>query len=42
MLKEVEDNPEDYANITVLPIAYGDDLPDKFTTENIDDYKDLF
>ena len=33
MLAEVEDNPEDYANVTVLPIAYGDDLPDKSTTE---------
>ena len=33
MLKEVEDNPEDFANVTVLPIAYGDDLPDKSTTE---------
>ena len=33
MLKEVEDKPEDYKNITVLPIAYGDDLPDKSTTE---------
>lgn len=33
MLREVEDNAEDYANITVLDIAYGDDLPDKSTTE---------
>ena len=33
MLKEVEDNPDDYANIKVLDIAYGDDLPDKSTTE---------
>ncbi len=33
MLKEVDDHPEDYKNITVLPIAYGDDLPDKSTTE---------
>ena len=33
MLKEVEDNPEDFANVTVMPIAYGDDLPDKSTTE---------
>ena len=33
MLKEVEDKPEDYANIKVLDIAYGDDLPDKSTTE---------
>lgn len=33
MLKEAEENPEDYANITILPIAYGDDLPDKSTTE---------
>lgn len=44
MLKEVEDNPEDYANITVLPIAYGDDLPDKSTTEAqamLQNYPDL-
>ena len=33
MLREVEDKPDDYANITVLDIAYGDDLPDKSTTE---------
>ena len=33
MLKEAQDHPEDYANITILPIAYGDDLPDKSTTE---------
>ena len=33
MLKEVEDHPDDYANIKVLDIAYGDDLPDKSTTE---------
>lgn len=33
MLKEVEDHPDDYKNIKVLPIAYGDDLPDKSTTE---------
>lgn len=44
MLKEVADNPEDYANITVLPIAYGDDLPDKSTTEAqamLQNYPDL-
>ena len=44
MLKEVEDNPEDYANITVLDIAYGDDLPDKSTTEAqamLQNYPDL-
>lgn len=44
MLKEVEDNPEDYANITVLPIAYGDDLPDKSTTEAqamLENYPDI-
>lgn len=44
MLKEVEDKPEDYANITVLPIAYGDDLPDKSTTEAqamLQNYPDL-
>lgn len=33
MLREAEDKPEDYANIKILPIAYGDDLPDKSTTE---------
>lgn len=44
MLKEVEDHPDDYANITVLPIAYGDDLPDKSTTEAqamLQNYPDL-
>lgn len=44
MLREVEDNPEDYKNITVLPIAYGDDLPDKSTTEAqamLQNYPDL-
>ena len=44
MMKEVEDNPDDYANITVLPIAYGDDLPDKSTTEAqamLQNYTDL-
>lgn len=33
MLKEAKENPKDYANITILPIAYGDDLPDKSTIE---------
>lgn len=33
MMKEAEENPDDYANITILPIAYGDDLPDKSTSE---------
>lgn len=33
MLKEVEENPDNYKNIKVLPIAYGDDLPDKSTSE---------
>jgi len=33
MMREYEENPEDYKNITVLPIAYGDDLPDKSTSE---------
>jgi len=33
MLLEAKENPEDYANIEILPIAYGDDLPDKSTTE---------
>ena len=44
MLQEVEDKPDDYANITVLPIAYGDDLPDKSTTEAqamLQNYPDL-
>ena len=44
MLKEVEDHPDDYKNITVLPIAYGDDLPDKSTTEAqamLQNYPDL-
>lgn len=44
MLKEVEDKPEDYANIEVLPIAYGDDLPEKSTTEAqamLQNYPDL-
>ena len=44
MLREVEDNPEDYKNIKVLPIAYGDDLPDKSTTEAqamLQNYPDL-
>lgn len=44
MLREVQDNPKDYANITVLPIAYGDDLPDKSTTEAqamLQNYPDL-
>ncbi len=33
MLKEAEEHTDDYKNITILPIAYGDDLPDKSTTE---------
>jgi len=33
MMREYEENPEDYKNITVLPIAYGDDLPEKSTSE---------
>ena len=33
MLLEVEEHPEDYKNIEVLDIAYGDDLPDKSTSE---------
>lgn len=44
MLREVEDHPDDYKNITVLPIAYGDDLPDKSTTEAqamLQNYPDL-
>lgn len=44
MLKEAEDKADDYANITILPIAYGDDLPDKSTTEAqamLQNYPDL-
>lgn len=33
MRKEVEENPEKYKNITLLPVVYGDDVPDKSTTE---------
>lgn len=33
MMREYNENPEDYKNIEVLPIAYGDDLPDKSTSE---------
>lgn len=43
-LAEAEENPDDYANIEILPIAYGDDLPDKSTTEAqamLQNYPDL-
>ena len=33
MIKEFEENSEDYKNIKLLPIAYGDDLPEKSTSE---------
>jgi len=44
MLREAEENPDDYKNIEILPIAYGDDLPDKSTSEAqamLQNYPDL-